>query len=181
MQLKEEDNNGVPSILQEEDPFNKYFEEPEYDWLKEGDRLHSLNILQLSEFHIRQRKLVSYLENALNILPGFKVIVDRSRTWCKVLVYRIGDPYYMWIAEEENMPAEKIRLVHCSIPGQCGVDEFEIGLKDMHSLNVDISHISDYNGRDLFEECLDDYPTVTLSSPMNIVSLLLEFQKNGNL
>lgn len=178
--LSREDSNGVQSIIQPEDPFNKEFEE-EYDWEQEGSRLHSLNILQLAEYKTRQRKLMSYLERNLGSLPGFKIEVNKLREWCKVYIYRISDPYYLWIPKDPNVKIEQVELVLQQIPGQCGIDEFEIGLKDMHTLNVEISHISDHNGKDMFDEIVDDYPTITLSSPYNVVSVLLEFQSNGNL
>jgi hypothetical protein len=156
---------------------NKSQEELNYDWEKEGERLHSLNILQITEYQMRQRKLMSYLEEKISNISGMKIQVDKKRKWCKVFVYRISDPGFIWVVKNN---LEKHELVGVHIPGQCGIDEFEISLKDMYTLNVDISHISDHNGSDLFEEIIDDYPTVTVT-PEKVVEILLEFQRNGNL
>lgn len=180
IQLIREDSNGIPSPLKPEDPFNKQFEEPEYDWEKEGERLHALNILQMTEYQQRQRKLMAFLERKISALPGFKIEVNVKRTWCKVFIHRISEPKYVWVPKDLNVKPEHVQLVYTAIPGQCGTDEFEISFKDMHTLCVDISHITYYNGTDLFDRTIDDYPTITVLNPEKIIPALLEFQYEGN-
>jgi hypothetical protein len=153
-----------------------------YDWEKEASRLHSLNMLIISEYEQRQRKVMKFLEENISVLPGFEICINRDRTWCKVLIKMVSEPRDLWVPKSNNSK-DNIKLELVRVPGQCTINEFEIGLKDMHTMNVEICHIRqrydvilnnyDYNS--------DDYDSVNVLTPDKVVPLLQNFQKNGKL
>jgi hypothetical protein len=180
--LYREDSDGLVSIIKDEDPFNKEFREEEYnlDWSKEDERLNALNILQMSEYQTRQRKLMTYLEKNLESYSGINICVNRNREWCKIIVYRLTNPYNLWVVKNHNEKVERQEVECIDIPTQCCSDEFEICFKNMYTLCVEISHIKDHNGNDLLDSRIDDYPTITVLTPEKVIPLLLEFQSSGN-
>jgi hypothetical protein len=157
-----------------------------YDWEKESSRLHSLNMLTISEYEQRQRKVMKYLEENISNLSGFEICISDDRTWCKVLVKMISEPRYLWVPKDSNeKKIENIKLELVRVPGQCTTNEFEIGLKDMHTMNIEIRHIIQYFDILLNNYVTDynfgDYNTLNVLSPDKVVPLLLDFQKNSRL
>jgi hypothetical protein len=151
-----------------------------FDLEKEESRLNSLNILQLAEYKSRQRRVMAFLEDTFNHLDGFKVTVNKSREWCKLIVYRIAKPKQLWIPIDETQIPERRQLKCVQVPGRCVSNEFEISLKDMHSMYLEVIQVSDDCGIDLYDcDSLNGYPLFASVKPNKLVELMLGFQKNN--
>jgi hypothetical protein len=141
-----------------------------YDVEKEESRMNSLNVLQLAEYKSRQRRLMAHLEEVFDALPGFTIKINKNREWGELTVYRISKPKYIWVKNTDNI------YFKLEVPGQCVTDVFQISLQDMHSLYVEVLHIIDQYGCDLYDISCDYYPEFAKVKPDKLVDIMLEFQ-----
>lgn len=150
------------------------YSEELFDLEKEELKIYNLRIQEITEYKERVKRTLLYLQKVFNDLPGFRSIINKKSNCLKLTTHRITKPQSRWITIEETKELQNIQ-----IPGQCSTNIFEIKLKDMYSMYLQVFHIIDDYNIDLYKESNEyGYPLFACVKVDKIVDIMLEFQRN---